>query len=407
MAKKKSLKKVLGKSLAKKTKKKGPVWRGPEVDGITQSLLGRFLVCRERFRILVIEGLKPTEQFRHAMEYGNMWHECEEAQGMGLSWMFALNNFSDNLCKKYPLQREQITHWYKVCQIQFPIYLGYWQKNGSKQKRTPLLREVSFKVFYTLPSGRVVLLRGKWDGVDLLGSGKKEGIWLVEHKTKGQVNEEQLNKQLQFHLQTMLYLVALQNVQIGAKDNKVPDWLDTDNRFVCPIKGVLYNVVRRPLSGGKGSIRRHKATKTKPEETQEHYYGRVKDIIAEEPETYFMCWQVTVTQEDIEKFKREFLNPILEQLCDWWHHVTNDLGGLPGDPNRGVIVNENPFHIETQESSYDYQSPMHWRTPYGFYNILAEGGSTELDEYLASGSTSGLQRTENLFPELEEQSGKG
>ena len=29
----------------------GPAWKGPEVDGITQSLLSKFLVCRERFRI--------------------------------------------------------------------------------------------------------------------------------------------------------------------------------------------------------------------------------------------------------------------------------------------------------------------------------------------------------------------
>ncbi len=33
-----------------------PVWKGPEVDGVTQSLLSRYLTCKERFRLLVIEG---------------------------------------------------------------------------------------------------------------------------------------------------------------------------------------------------------------------------------------------------------------------------------------------------------------------------------------------------------------
>ena len=34
------------------------------------------------------------------------------------------------------------------------------------------------------------------------------------------------------------------------------------------------------------------------------------------------------------------------------------------------------------------------------YNVLDEGGSSDLDAYLESGSEAGLQRIENLFPEL-------
>ncbi len=57
----------------------GPLWKGPEVDGITFSLLSRFIACPERFRILVTEGLQPHDEFNHRIEYGNMWHTCEEA----------------------------------------------------------------------------------------------------------------------------------------------------------------------------------------------------------------------------------------------------------------------------------------------------------------------------------------
>src|SRR4051794_6290554 len=57
----------------------GPLWKGPEEDGITFSLLSQFLVCRERFRVRVIEGLSAGGGFNHRIEYGSMWHTCEEA----------------------------------------------------------------------------------------------------------------------------------------------------------------------------------------------------------------------------------------------------------------------------------------------------------------------------------------
>ena len=43
---------------------------------------------------------------------------------------------------------------------------------------------------------------------------------------------------------------------------------------------------------------------------------------------------------------------------------------------------------------------IHFRMPYGVYSPLLDGRTTELDEYLASGSTVGLRRAESLFREL-------
>lgn len=358
------------KKAKRKAKLKEPLWKGPEKDGITQSLLNLFLMCRERFRILVVEGLKPVDSFNHRIEYGSMWHVCEEHYTAYLHWEPSLKDYAIGLCKKYPLQQEQIQHWYNICKIQFPIYIEYWKKHRSKEQRTSLLQEQTFAVPYKLPSGRTVLLRGKWDGVDLIGKGRNVSIYLPEHKTRGDIKEEQINRQLQFDLQTMFYLVALQATSDG-------------NSLGCdyPIKGVIYNVVRRPLSGGKGSIRRHKATKTKPEETTEHFYARLSDIIADEPETFFMRWKVEISSADVDRFKREFLNPILEQLCDWWRWISND---------------NDPYGMDM-----DTGQTFHWRTPFGIYNVLAEGGASELDEYLATGSDLGLERATTLFRELE------
>jgi len=358
-----------------------PLWKGPEVDGVTQSLLSRFLQCRERFRVYAIEGLRPVEQFNHRIEYGSMWHVCEESlaatPNLVGEWVISLGHYAKGLCKKYPLQQEQIQHWYNVCRVQFPVYADYWAKHPDVKYRTPLLQEQVFDVPCHLPSGRIVRLRGKWDSVDLIGKGKSARVYLQENKTKGDVNEQQLQRQLAsgFDLQTMFYLVALSWFNEHGRDGRELPEPETRSGSIA---GVRYNVVRRPLSGGKGSISQHKPSKSNPAgETPEEFYSRLAGIIAEDPGYFFMRWRVEITPADLQRFQWECLNPILEQLCDWWYWLSQNP--------------ENPW--------WGFQG-RHFRYPYGVYNILTEGGTGELDEYLNSGSALGLERTTELFREL-------
>lgn len=383
-------------------KRKEPLWRGPEIDGITQSLLGRFLVCRERFRLLVVEGLKPNEGWNHRLGYGNLWHTCEEALAANEPWQEKLKEYARAEIKAHPMDQETIRKWYNVCLVQFPEYVKYWAKHPDVKDRTPVFQEKDFNVLLTLPSGRVVRLRGKWDAVDSIGKGKNAGLWLQENKSKGDINELQMQRQLTFDLQTMLYLVALyeHQAQLKQEAGAYAKVLGGGDRLgtPVPIKGVRYNVIRRPLSGGKGSIKqaegkyrnaKNKAEKLQhgekvfvPGETDAEYYERLRrDYLSAEPEYWFMRWTTEISPEDINKFKVEFLYPILEQLCLWWDWVSS---------------NPEPFNTDYAQQS----SGIHWRTPFGFYNVLAEGGSTDVDEFLLSGSEVGLTRTENLFPEL-------
>lgn len=369
----------------------GPLWQGPMDDGpqggITQSLLSRFIQCRERFRLLVCEGLQAAPQFNHRIQYGSLWHAAEEGwartNGEGDGWEQAVISKAKELAQQYRESQQQIVHWQRVCRTQFPIYRAYWAKHKDEKARTPVMAEKAFCVPYELPSGRVVYLRGKWDGVGLIGKAKLAGLYLDEHKTKGDVVEQQLRRQLDFDQQTMTYVVALR------------EWL---RRYgpLCkaadgvPLKGVRYNVVRRPLAGGKYSISKLKPkqrkTKTKgtvttPGETDVEFYARLGGLIEADPSWFFARWTVELTPQDIERFEAQYLRPVLEQLCDWWNWI-------------GVLGND-PFDTKGSWG-------IHWRTPYGFYNVLAEGGSTELDEYLATGSELGLVRARTLFSELEE-----
>jgi hypothetical protein len=379
-------------------KRIGPLWKGPETDGITFSLLSRFLCCRERFRLLVVEGLCPADAFNHRIEYGNMWHACEEALagrdinatvlGNRPAWENALREYSSNLCRRYPLQQEQVDHWYNVCKVQFPLYVRHWSKQPDVKDRIPLLQEYVFDVPYKLPSGRMVRLRGKLDAVDLVGKAKAAGVYLQENKTKGDINEARIKRQLTFDLQTMLYLIAL------GEERKTARWPIQADRH--PILGIRYNVVRRPLSGGEGSIRQHKPTKSNPNgESKEEFYARLSGIIAEKPDTYFMRWKVEISSADVEKFRRECLDPILEQLCDWWGWVVSEEG------HNNLWDNDVSMIYPWYGPEESHASAIHWRHPFGVYNVLDEGGSSDLDAYLESGSEIGLQRCETLFSELQ------
>lgn len=351
-----------------------PCWDGPESSskngGITQSLLGAFLSCPARFKAKVIDNLKPRDRFNHRMHYGNMFHLCNEAynedtgpEDTGTKLIEKrLDEYTRELLIQYPFDQEDILKWSRVCAIQFPVYLDYWRSHHENPNRTSLLQEEVFYVPYRLPSGRTVYLRGRWDGVEL----DEEGIWLCESKTKGTIDVEQIQRRLKYDLQTMLYLVALQ------KYDKAPLLGSISSRHI--VRGVRYNVVRRPLSGGKGTIKQTK------NETVDQYYDRLAQYIRDEPETYFFRWQSEVSVEDINAFEKNTLIPCLERLCLWW-----DWFGC------GKSLGTNTVS--------QCLSTLNFIMPFGVNHVTDEYGSP-YDDYITSGSTIGLVKCDNLFPEL-------
>jgi hypothetical protein len=346
-------------------------WAGPcgegDNGGVTQSMLGRYLSCKERFRILVIEGLKPHPRFSAPMDFGTMWHACEEALAMGEKDHFArLERCVNRMMVWFPRDIESLLHWCSVAQELFPVYAEYWAEHPDVQSRTPILAEKVFDVPYTLPSGRVVRLRGKWDSVDLIGEGgvNKPGIYLQEDKTKSSIDRAKITRQLSFDLQTMVYLIALE----------APEGLAvyaTNGRH--PIRGIRYNVVRRSA---------HKTTTSMMKKVRE-------DMDEARVNEWFDRLIVEVFPADIAKFKKECLDPVLENLCDdyeWWSRCR--AYGPYDDMTRARLF---PDHLG-----------RHFRMPYRGYDPLSEGGFGDVDAYMQDGSEVGLQRVSNLFPELTE-----
>lgn len=337
-----------------------PLWKGPHIQGVTQSLLGSFTVCRERFRLSVIEGWQSPERFESSLEYGHMWHLCEEHY----DYAPVLNKYARELAAQHPLSSEDIAKWVRICKIQFPIYEAYWASKP-KDTRKLILPEEEFDIAYPVSSLQSFRLRGKIDGI-LTDS--EDGLWLQENKTKGEIDEVALTEQLRWDLQTMFYATVVEQLIIQAKKGS--------KLYGKELKGVLYNVVRRPLSGGRHSIRQHKPTKSNPAgESLNDYYKRLEGLIQSEPDYFFMRWDVPLYRSDIREFRIQFLDPILTELSNWYDWVTK------GDPFRPG-------------------NSIHYRLANGVYNPIARGGVTHLDDLINTGSTVGLVRGTRLFKEL-------
>lgn len=333
-----------------------PLWRGPEVDGITNSLLGRFLVCRERFRCMVCEGLGPRGDFMPAIEFGNMWHLCEEIHAKGGKWADALRGYCDVLGNRHVMARAEVEEWYDKCRVMFPIYLDYWRNDAAKGVKV-LLQEEVFREEYTLPNGRTVKLRGKWDRVDFATVQGQKGLRVRDNKTKSKIDEDAICRQLTFDLQMMLYTVAL---------TSRADGLDK-----MPVVGFQYNVVKRP-----GQYQGKK-------ERRDEFCIRLAKLVAESPQEFFARWDVPVRASDIREFQVRFLNPVLTQLCEWWDWMQRCYKSKS---------------VGSDVSFFD--NPIHWQHPFGIWNSLDEGGGTHLDRYIATGDDAGLTRVVDLYPEL-------
>ena len=369
--------------------RKKSLWDGPYQDtdngGLTYSLLSKFLCCRHRFWLRAVRGLKADEGFQYKMEYGNAWHYCEELLAAGMPVEIILSKLKSYCIELATANRDnkvEINKLYKCICAEFPRYVEYWKENEDVVNRKPVSQEGVFVVSYKLPSGRTVILRGKIDAIDLID----KGLWIQEDKSKSDIpSKEKLKSDLLCDLQSMMYVVAVDEL-VKKKDASV-----LGGRH--PIKGVRYNIVRRPLSSLKFNIKQKKGRgKAKVgAETEDMFYERLSQLIKDNAKQFFVRMKVEVTREDIDFFKKCILNPILEQLCDWWDSIQGDV--------------MDPWHTTYEKDSkfgpIACMNLLHFIYPSGVYNPVLEGRATNYDGLIYNNDEKGFLRTDTMFPELQ------
>jgi hypothetical protein len=304
------------------------VWKGPEIGGITTSQLSQFIVCRERFRMRMLLGLKESEDYQEKMEYGNLWHAAMEAHALGQDWKQAINREASNQFSNWPSATKTINRLVTCCHAQVELWIRMLPSfNQTHWVRRTLHAEYEFAEYYTLPSGRRILMRGKMDGFE--GWPRKHGqsIILREYKTRGDKETEDTTDYLHRDLQVNFYLMALPAVikRLSLHGNPV---------------AIRYILVQRP-NGARNAVR------LRQKETESQFTHRIVRKMLQEPDDQFSLIYHGITPDLTNKFQSECLHPVLEQLCDWWD--------------------------EQCSPPADGRLRHHWLTPFGIYNPLAEG----------------------------------
>ncbi len=266
----------------------------PERDGVSQSLLGMFLECRQKARLNLLGWTPKGTPF--AMTNGTIGHACLQytyegqrnkkigKQPTPQQFKLVFKQVEDLWRKENPSPTKRLLEDLEMAlmfaEITMPIYFDYWKNDFTSLAWEKL--EGQFRIPYKTADGRKTFVRGKMDGVF-----KRNGIWLFESKFKGLINEADILDTLSIDLQVMLYLWAL------GKGYKIAP------------SGVLYNVVRRP------------GLKINKKETLAQFGVRVKKDIEKRPDWYFYRFEVKTEKQDIARWSLEF-EDLLVDFLKWW-----------------------------------------------------------------------------------------
>lgn len=268
--------------------------------GLTQGSIATWLNCRCQFTLKYVEGWTAKE-FSSAISFGIAFHDVlARVQTEDITPEHAVDEFEQRTIKQSgkltAKQRDALSLQLGTVEILCRHYLQRWP-----EKFIWVEREKKFFVYNNEQRGKkvgenLVPLTGRRDGVFR----RKEGgpLYLLETKTKGNIDEEGIQTSLIYDLQTMLYLWSIRH------------------EFDQEPKGVCYDVVRRPGLKFTGSYR------SKPETLKDYFKRLEEDVANHKAEDggsyYFYRWEVELSPGDLDHWIETQLNPILADIEDWW-----------------------------------------------------------------------------------------
>jgi hypothetical protein len=285
-----------------------PLW-GLYRDGLTQGAISWFLDCREQFRLRFEEGW-TAKRTSMPLEFGSAFHEAlavvQNVRKRVSSPQTALNSYLGKRVKELKLSaQDKADLELTIAQVGVVLdaYLKFWKKEDDK--RDWLAREEIFNYSYRFQIGdknsstkAFIPLRGRWDG--LFVPKEKPALWLHETKTKGRIDDEGIRACLPFDLQTMLYAFTAME-----KYGEIKELSHIVDRY--PLGGTLYDVVRQPQ------------LKRGVQESMKDFLDRIKADISNRPRWYFYRWEVRLQQRDLDNWEKNFLIPVLRDICNWYH----------------------------------------------------------------------------------------
>jgi len=314
------------------------VWKGPS-DGISQSLISKFLECPFRFYLYAIKGVKDDQPPNLNLIWGNAFHKALET--------VLKHSLNSDKPRKLPgddylldVIKKDIEKCSEDTQVPNTIpfsILEMVKLYPLPQEIGEIIPEQVFTYEYELNSGRKVKFRGKADG---LGP-----TCIVEHKCKGKFDAIQTLKETMWDMQTNLYC------------------------YVFGKEKVIYDLIRIPEAQYNGpKCRIMEDPKDFVYRIYNNYCGTVYPI-----KRFKKHWidqlHIDLPFSQQLKVMDECIIPLCERIYDWYEYVTH--------PNFDI---ENPvwynsLFYRTPVRHFDPSKTEHYKCSYWDYLV----GDQELD----------------------------
>ena len=292
-------------SLLTELKSKGPKWKGPIQDGITQSLLNEWLQDPYSAYLSLILGLEPEkpeppytpDNTLYNLHWGDAFH-------VGLEYLIHTGDINI-ACK------EMLTYYDKTSLLHHPELsprsslfhmLKQYNLNVPYESTKEWGTEIIFDTLTTpisLPCATHLpyRLRGKFDGL----SSCRE--FLAEHKCKKYIDPISLMFEIKQDTQVNLYL------------------------GICGARKVYYDLIKIPDVQSPFSIPVRSGMSTK-EFTEKLYYGHCGKYRGLPISKYTHEWiyqgVFEFMDEQIEHFWQTTLIPLFHRINEWYEYVTDE-----------------------------------------------------------------------------------
>jgi hypothetical protein len=286
-------------SLLTELRSKPPKWKGPLVDGVSQSLLNEWIQDPYTAYLSLVLGLdEPRETPEPGTPYFNLiWGDSFH---VGLEHLIETRNIQVAVPKMLARLKEHPPISHKDIDIESSLVNMLNQYSLSYLGEEEWKTEVKFDVNIQETQFKCSLpfrLRGKLDGLS--------ASWesMAEHKCKGYIKPETLKYELKLDTQTMLYA--------GIYGPRL----------------VHYDLILIPEAQKPWVLPTRRLKQSKEDFTNQIYYGHNGAKATLPIHQYRQNWvsqqPINISDEDVNNFWYQTFIPLLHRMHEWYEYVTD------------------------------------------------------------------------------------
>ena len=282
-----------------------------ERDGLTQGALMRWMLCPEKCRLSLLNGLGMAYR-KDAIEFGNIvhfnlelvygWYGDNIAMHRTVS-MQEILGFSEHMLRKQEMiaygqvmsdaDNKAMQSNYRVAAEILALYYQRYPGDFLTKEWVMLEKELATPYNTTIDGIDCTFpLRGKVDGLLRQSRGSK-GLWLFDTKTKGSIDEPSIVPRLGYDFQMGFYMYLIKMI------------------YNEQVDGLIYSLIKRP------------GLRQKVSETVDEYAKRCGLDAYNAPDDYFKRIECIWTPIDTVRFEEE-MHTVINSFVRWYIH---------GEPN--------------------------------------------------------------------------